>query len=168
MPDQLVLARPWDDVYYRDPVTDGVIGPVGQHDPHLPLRTTPPALAGPVRSPHAVHPQVAVHGDVGRDADQQVLAARDDVVDVATAEVDGGVARNAKVAAGERAAGERLTEATRRQVHRVALRHASMVPDGRHARPEGPNDRNSAPMRRCSRRSRILMARLFLSFGTHA
>src|SRR5829696_756368 len=40
VPDQLVLAWPWDDVDYRDPVPHGVVGAIGQHDPHLPLRTT--------------------------------------------------------------------------------------------------------------------------------
>jgi hypothetical protein len=47
---------------------------------HRPRRRAAPALTRPVAVPRAVHPEVRVQRQAAREADQQVLAARDDVL----------------------------------------------------------------------------------------
>jgi hypothetical protein len=47
-----------------------------------PRRRPPPTLTRPVAMPRAVHPEVRVQRQAAREADQQVLAARDDVFDL--------------------------------------------------------------------------------------
>ena len=85
----------------------------------------PPDLA--VQQPGAVHLQMRVDAGVA-DADEQVLAAAEHLVDRLPGEVDGGELRHPDVAARERLARERLAQLGCGAEDGVAFWHAVTVP----------------------------------------
>jgi hypothetical protein len=64
-----------------------------------------------------------VHGEVGLEPDEQMLAARDDFTNLPTPEIRRGKSRHAEVARGEHCAGERGVQALRGPPDGVTLGH---------------------------------------------
>ena len=95
-----------------------------QHEP-CPTGRPPPALAGSIAVPRAVHPQVGTQLEAAVEPDQQVLALRldrvnplpDDTLDLRDRPGSLGVGRE------HVPADEVGTEASRRSEERVAFRH---------------------------------------------